>query len=291
MRNGHDQIGLNVVRINIEHQIWKNPEIERFLQPRAGCIHALAGVLGIHGADGSELLGVIAEDFRAVLRVIDFAQQAGMRDGNVIALEVVIYVNFPVAIDEVVAAFGKLQSLELEASRLLGNLAEVGGKWLSIGVEIHEDELAPSFAAKRHHAHGAAVEEFNSLDVRRSNQATVQCVGPAVVLAAQNILAAAAQGDGSRAMTANVAEGAERTFFVANDNDRFADEIGGEETFWVGDGPLHAIPFSARLAKCSDELPGAAENTRLLDFQNRGIGVETQGECLRALDLFVHVQV
>src|SRR5256885_3954915 len=30
--------------------------------------------LGLHCAEGSELLGVIAEDFRAILRVIDFAR-------------------------------------------------------------------------------------------------------------------------------------------------------------------------------------------------------------------------
>src|SRR6267142_3456786 len=137
-----------------------------------------------------------------------------MRDGNVIALEVVIYVNFPVAIDDVVAALRELQSLELEASRLLWNLPQVGGKRLGLGVEIHEDELAPSFAAQRHHAHGATVEEFDAFDVRRSNQAAVQCVGPAVVLAAQNIFGAAALRDGSRAMTANVAESAKHTFFI-----------------------------------------------------------------------------
>src|ERR1700730_4368551 len=96
-----------------------------------------------------------------------------MSDGNVIALEVVIYVNFPVAIDDVVAALGKLQSLELEASRFLGNPAEVGGERFGFQVEIHKDELAPGFTAKRHHAHGAAVEELNTLDIRCSNQAAV----------------------------------------------------------------------------------------------------------------------
>src|SRR6267378_3773345 len=131
-----------------------------------------------------------------------------MRDGNVVALEVVIYVDFPVAINDVVAALRELQSLELETSRLLWNLPQEGGKRRGLGVEIHEDELAPSFAAERHHAHVAAVEKLDAFDVRRSNQAAVQCVGPAVILAAQNVFAAAAERDRSRAMTANVAESA-----------------------------------------------------------------------------------
>ena len=112
-----------------------------------------------------------------------------------------------------------------------------------------------------------------------------------MVLAAENILTAAAERDGSRAMTANVAESAKHAFFVADDDDGFAGKIGGEKAFRVGDGPLRAVQFSARLAECADELPGAAENARFLDFQNCRIGVETRGEGLRALDLFVHVQV
>src|SRR5205823_1969638 len=78
-----------------------------------------------YGANGRELLRIVAEGIRAVLRVVDFLHQAGMRDGNVIALEIVVDVNFPIAIDDVIAALGKLQTLELETLRLLRSLAEV----------------------------------------------------------------------------------------------------------------------------------------------------------------------
>jgi len=61
----------------------------------------------------------------------------------------------------------------LKTPRLLRNLPEVSGKLLSLQVEIHKDELFPSLAAKWHHAHGAAVEKLDALDVRRSNQAAV----------------------------------------------------------------------------------------------------------------------
>ena len=43
--------------------------------------------------------------------------------------------------------------------------------------------------------------------------------------------------------------------------------------------------------KRSNELPSALENPRFFNFQNRGIGVETRREGLRALDLLVHVEV
>src|SRR6266702_6379855 len=101
---------------------------------------------------------------------------------------------------------------------------------------MHEDELFPGFAAKRHHAHGAAVEKFDAVDVGRADQAAVERVGPAVILATQDVLAAATQSDRPGAMAANIAEGAQFTLLVANDDDGLAGDIGGAKAFWVGDG-------------------------------------------------------
>jgi hypothetical protein len=116
-------------------------------------------------------------------------------------------------------------------------------------------------------------------------------VGPAMILATQDIFAAAAESDGPGAMAANVAEGAQRAFLVANNDDGFASDIGGEKTFGIGDGALHAVYFAAGLGERSDELPGALKDARFLDFQNGGIGVKTRGECLGAPDLFVDVEM
>jgi hypothetical protein len=112
-----------------------------------------------------------------------------------------------------------------------------------------------------------------------------------VILAAQDIFAAAAESDGPGAMAANVAEGAQLTLFVANDDDRFAGDLGGEKAFGIGNGALYAVYFSAGLAESSDELPGALENAGLFDFEDCGIGVKARGERLCALDLFVHVKM
>ena len=112
-----------------------------------------------------------------------------------------------------------------------------------------------------------------------------------MILATQNIFAAAAERDRPGAMAANVTEGTQRSLVVANDDDWLTSNIGGEKTFGIGDGALHPVHFSARLAESSNELPGAMENARLLDIKNCGIGVKTRCECLSALDLFVHVQV
>jgi len=92
-------------------------------------------------------------------------------------------------------------------------------------------------------------------------------------------------------MTANVAEGTEFSPIVSNDDDWFTGYIGGEKTFWIGDGVPHAIYFSAGLAERSNELPSALENAGLLDLQSCRISVKARGERSRTLDLFVDIEV
>src|SRR5437016_548088 len=260
VRERNDYVRRNVVGIDVEHQVRKNPKVERVLEPAAGRVHSLVCVSCFHGADGSELLGVVAKRVRAVLRVIDFFHQAGMRDGDVVSLEIVVNVNLPVTIDDVIAAPGKLQALELEPLCLLGNLGKICRERLGFQIEIHKDELFPGFTTKRHHAHGAAVEELDAFDIGSANQAAIQRVGPAVILAAEDIFAAAAESDGSRAMSANVAEGTQFALLVANDDDWLTSDIGGEKTLGVANGALHAVHFPAGLVECSYKLPGALEN-------------------------------
>src|SRR5437762_475568 len=214
-----------------------------------------------------------------------------MRYGNVVALEIIVDVNLPVAVDDVIAALREVQALELEAVGLLGDLPQVGGKRLGLKIEIDENELAPGFAAQRHHAHGVAVEEFNAIDVGRPDEAAVEGVGPAVVLAAQDIFAAAAEGDGARPMAAHIAESAEFAFLVSDNDDWLAGNIHGEKTLRVGDRAPGSVYFAAGLMERPEELPGALENPRFFNFQNRGVGVETRREGLRALDLLVHIEV
>src|SRR6266851_4832146 len=125
VRERNDDVRGDVIRIDVEHQVRKNPKIKCVLEPRAGRVHPLARVFRFHGTERRELLRVVAESVRAIMRVVYFFHQAGMGDGDVIALEIVVYVNLPVAIDDVVAALGKLQTFELETSRLLGNLTEI----------------------------------------------------------------------------------------------------------------------------------------------------------------------
>src|SRR5580693_6155765 len=110
-----------------------------------------------------------------------------MRNRDVIALEIVIDIHLPVAIDDVVPALDKLHSFELQAAGLLRNFAEIGRERLRVRIEIDEDKLFPGFQTQREHAHRAAIKELDAFNVWRANEAAVERVGPTVIAAAQNI--------------------------------------------------------------------------------------------------------
>src|SRR5689334_4828041 len=158
-----------------------------------------------------------------------------MRDGDVVALEVVVDVHLPVAIDHIVATLDETQSCKLKASRLFRNLAQKSGKRLGGEVEVDEDELFPGFAAKRDHAHRGAIEKFDAFDVGRADEPAVQSVCPAVIGAAKNIFRAAAKGNRSRPVTADIAECSQRALLIPDDDDGFAGDVGGEKSLRVGD--------------------------------------------------------
>src|SRR5260370_1632239 len=149
-------------------------------------------------------------------------------------------------------------------------------------MEIHENKFFRGFTAERRHAHGAAVEKFDAFDVRRANQAAVKCVGPAMILATQDVFAATAQSDRAGAMAANVAEGTKFSPIVSNDDDWFTGYIGGEKNLLVGDGAPHPLLFSPGVAERSHQVPTGPGKAGLLQFQSCPIKCKTPSQPCRA---------
>jgi hypothetical protein len=92
-------------------------------------------------------------------------------------------------------------------------------------------------------------------------------------------------------MPANIAEGPQRSRFIANDYQRFAGNFHGKKTFRIGDGAFDAVHFAAVLVQGSHQLPSAAENAGFFSFQNSRINIKTRSESLRAFNLFVYVDM
>src|SRR5207253_2246364 len=98
----------------------------------------------------------------------------------------------------------------------------------------------------------------------------------AVILAAHDIFATAAESDGSGAVAAHVTERAKSSLFVAHHQERFASHIGGEKSFRIGNVFLNGLAisqgdFTTRMVERADKLPGAAKDFFFLDFENSWI--------------------
>src|SRR5579863_7504206 len=211
-----------------------------------------------------------------------------MRDRDVIPLEIVIDVDLPVALDHVISPLSELQTVETKAPRLFGNVAEKHGERFRARVEINEDEVFPGFDAERHHAHCAAIEKLHAFDVRCPDQSTVERIGPPMVAAAQDVLAAAARRDRPRAMAAYVAKCSQPAFFVTRDDDRFACNIRREKTLGITNRALDAVDLAAVVIKRADKLPRAPKNALLFKIEDRRIDVKARSQRLGALDALVH---
>src|SRR5262249_17510906 len=149
-------------------------------------IKALARIGWLDRANRRELLRIIFVSLGSILRIVDLSHQSRMRDRNVISLEIVVDVNLPVALNDIVAPFGELQPVETKSERFLRNISKKRRERLGARVEIHEDKIFPGIDPQRHHAHRAAIEKLHTLDIWRPDQPAVQGISPPVIPAAQH---------------------------------------------------------------------------------------------------------
>src|SRR5512133_1315137 len=78
---------------------------------------------------------------------VEFPVQTGVHGGQVIALEVIVDVGFPVAIHVVSAALEELHVLEGESLGLLRKLTEALGQRPSLRIKVHKYKVEPFLTA------------------------------------------------------------------------------------------------------------------------------------------------
>jgi len=136
-----NEIGVHHAGVGVDHEIRIDPEVEGM---------TLAG-----GADGRiesagrvERTGLQAgalEIFDGVFGVLDDAAEAfvGVRD-VVAAIEIIVHIHFPVAVQCVNAAIKEVELFaELERRDEFGNFAEEFLKRRGVALEIDEEEILP----------------------------------------------------------------------------------------------------------------------------------------------------
>jgi len=261
-----DEIGVHDAFVGVDHEIGIEPQIEGAALARGS---DAGGGIGI-GRERAGLQAGALEIFDGVLRVLDDAAQTFVGVGDVIAtVEIVVDVDFPVAIESVDAAIEVLELLrELQRGDELRNGAEEFAKWGGLGIEIDEDEIFPRLDTDGDEAISRAIKIADTIELDHAFEGAVDAVGPAVIGAAKLFGAAVGFGDDDGGvMAANVVEGAELRGVAADDDDGLAGDVGGEE-----------ITIFAELIKAAGDLPAFSKYSRELQFINAGIAIPGRGD-------------
>jgi len=264
-RERDDKIGVHDAFVGVDHEIGIEPEIEGAALARGG---DAGGGIGI-GGERAGLQASTLEVFDGVLGVLDDAAQAFVGVGDVIAaVEIVIDVDFPVAIEGVDAVIEVTELLgELQRGDEFRNGAEEFAKRDGLGIEIDEDEIFPGVDGDGDEAILRAIEIADAVELDHAFESAVDTVGPAVVGAAKLFGAAVGFGDdGGGVMAANIVEGAELRVVAADDDDGLAGDVGGEER-----------TIFTNLIEAAGNLPAFSEDGRELQFVNARVAIPGRG--------------
>src|SRR6202022_1137320 len=140
-----------------------------------------------------------------VLRVVQLAEEPGMHDRDVIALEIVVDVYLPVAVQLPVLAAGEAVSAVVALAQVVEQLgAEVVAKRDGVIAQVHEHEIVPRLHAKLRKAEVRAIEALDAFHLRRREQPAIETVRPSVIAALQDRSLARAFRNRAGAMTADV---------------------------------------------------------------------------------------
>jgi len=189
--------------------------------------------------------------------------------GNVIAaVEIVVDINFPIALQRVNAAIEEFEFLdELERRDEFGNFAEKILERCGFAVQINADKIFPSVDGDGDETVFGAIEIADAVEFDHAFERAVGAVSPAVIRAAEILGAALRFGDdGGGVVATDVVKSAKCAVMATRDDDGFAGEIGGEE-----------ISFVCDLIEAASDLPGVGENGFLFEACDAGIEIPGRG--------------
>lgn len=192
-----------------------------------------------------------------------------MRD-VIAAVEVIIDVDFPVAVEVVRATLEKTQRIQPQRSDAFNEAGKKMRKRFHLRMQIHEYKILPSFDSDGDESVLSAIKVADAVKVRCSFERAIDTVGPAVIGAAE--IGGAAGGfsdDRCSVMAANVKESAKHAIGAARDEQRLAEKIRGEEFTASGD-----------LVGATDYLPIPMENGAFFQRGNALVRVPRGRGCV-----------
>ena len=261
-----DEIGVHHAGVGVDHEVGIHPEIESMTLASGadGRIESAGRI------EGSGLQAGALEVFDGVLGVFDDAAEALVGVGHVVtAIEIIVHVNFPVAIEGVDAAIEVVDLFgELQGSSECGDSAEEFEEGRGLAIEIDEQEVFPDVEAHGNEAVIGAVEIADALEFDHALEGAIVAVGPAVVGAAKLFRATFfLWNDGGGVMPADVVEGAEFAVIAADDEERFAVDVDGEELARIFD-----------LIEAADDLPVGGEDGVAFELGDARVEIPGRGD-------------
>ena len=265
-RKRQDEIRVHNSFIRINHKIRINPEIERAALSRSCDI--LFGFCA--GAERARLQARALEILDGITGVFNDAAESFVRVRNVIAaVEIIVHVHFPIALQRVDAATEILEFLgQLERRDQFRNFAEKILQRAGFAVEIDEDKIFPYIHFDGNEAVFRAVKIADSFKFDHTFERAIVAISPAVIRAAEILGATFRFGDhGGGVMPADIIKSAENSVVAAGNDNGFTGEVCGEE-----------ITFVLDLIGASGNLPVSGKNRFVLQASNARIEIPRRGD-------------
>src|SRR5664279_3133477 len=247
------EVGVHVSLVEVDHEVGILPEVPRTISLARGRCRGIDS--GRNHRTRLQAVPVFVLD--GVLLVIEHAVERLVQMRHVVsAIEVVVDKHLPVALQRVHAALEEMQVREVERGDAAYQPAEKVGKRSGLGIEIDEDKLLPRAYLYRNQSVLGAIESANTFELRSAFQCAVESIAPTVIRAAKNCSIARSFGDDRRRMmAADVVESAKLAIGGADDDERFASELGG-----------YKLSRTLQLIDAGDHLPSPAEDILLLEL-------------------------
>src|SRR5713226_1215052 len=259
-----DKIRVHDALIGIDHEVRIKPQVEGAPLPRRGC-----GSIGIRiGAHRAGLHAIVLKVFDGVTGVVEDAVQSLVQVGDVVAaVQIVVHIDLPIALQRVGAALEKAQFAEAERLDQGHQPAEKLPQRFRLRVEIDEDKVLPDFRANGKQSILRPVKIADAFELRNAFESAVGSVGPAVIRAAKLRGVPLGFGHyGGRMVAANVEEAAHHSVFTADDYNRLIGPLRRQKT-----------SFLTQLICSANGLPGAAKHCLPLQFGHARVHVPGRG--------------
>src|SRR6266404_1881739 len=194
-----------------------------------------------------------------------------MHYGNVIAFEIIVDVDLPVAVNVPVFAGRELHRREIAVADRRRQVLERFGQRRAVRIEIHKHQRSPRLDSKLRQAVRFLAEALDSVKLRRAEQTSIKRIAPTVVTALKDSARAASCRNRTGAMPTDVRKCAQLFIFASYNEYGFIRDQSGE-----------VVPGPRDLLGSPDKLPCAAKHFLLLNFEYLSVGIPTRRQGRRS---------